>query len=393
MLMTKCCHDIDLIRHVIGRPCKRVSSFGSLSHFRHDKKPAGAGPHCLDCGVEPTCPFSAKRIYLEPVRAGHTGWPVSAVMDNEPTPRDVEEALRTGPYGRCVYDMDNDVCDHQVVSMEFEGGVTATLTTAAFTKKVCQRHTRVFGTRGELEGDGDSEIEWFDFATRTRKTIVTDVAPTGTRMTGHAGADYHLMDAFVTALRTRDPASVISGPDETLESHLIVFAAEAARRSGQVLSVPAALAYGLRGAVAEARGLDPVAGARTLPAELDAMLGRLEEGPPASVPLAPLGMAVPPSTTVPISAASSVPIAVRHALSAVLTPGTNVRESTATPTRDMGAGPSHGVSAAFSPLRFAPPGQGDEDDVNEDDIEALTAVPAGQPLRAGRASSSSSGAE
>lgn len=37
----------------------------------------------------------------------------------------------------------------QVVIVEFEGGVTASLTTVAFTEAVCVRETRVFGSAGE----------------------------------------------------------------------------------------------------------------------------------------------------------------------------------------------------------------------------------------------------
>ncbi len=356
MLMTKCCHDIDLIRHIVGKSCQRVASFGSVSHFRRDKKPPGAGMRCLSCSVEPTCPFSAKRLYLDPCREGHRGWPISGITDGEPTPPDVEEALSSGPYGRCVYECDNDVCDQQVVSMEFDGGVTATLTTAAFTHKVCQRHTRVFGTRGELEGDGDSELVWFDFATRARKVIHTGTAPATTRMTGHGGADYHLADAFVQALRQRDPTRVLSGPDETLESHLIVFAAEAARRSGQVLSVPTALKHGLHGAVAEARGGDPSSHASIVERvgpELHQALRRLERGPDDS-PMAPLGMALPPSTTAPISAAATLPPRIEAALGGVLTPSTKVHV-TAMPAHTLPAAAAAAGAGAGSPLRSPAP--------------------------------------
>ena len=42
MLLAKSCHDLDWIRHIMGAPCSRVSSFGSLYYFRPENKPAGA---------------------------------------------------------------------------------------------------------------------------------------------------------------------------------------------------------------------------------------------------------------------------------------------------------------------------------------------------------------
>jgi len=44
---------------------------------------------------------------------GRTGWPLSIVTE-VPDIESVTEAINTGPYGRCVYDCDNDVVDNQV---------------------------------------------------------------------------------------------------------------------------------------------------------------------------------------------------------------------------------------------------------------------------------------
>ncbi len=233
MLLAKSCHDLDWLRHVMGKPMRRVSSFGSLMHFRRDDRPAGAADRCLDCGVEAQCPYSARRIYLERFRAGHTGWPVD-VITSDLTEAGVTAALRDGPYGRCVYACDNDVVDHQVVNIEFDGGPTATFTMTAFTE-MSDRKTRIFGTRGRIEGDGRM-LRVLDFLTDREETIDTR-APAGSILGGHGGGDYRLMQGFVAAVGERDPAKILSGPAETLESHLAVFAAERARREGRVVEI------------------------------------------------------------------------------------------------------------------------------------------------------------
>ncbi|CAG8554875.1 11181_t:CDS:10 [Ambispora leptoticha] len=122
---------------------KSVSSFGNLRHFRASNKPKDAGDakRCLDCAAEPSCPYSAKRIYLDRAKRGSRGWPVSVITDIEDI-ENVTKALENGPYGRCVYECDNDVVDNQIVNMEFENGTTASCTMIAFTESICARKTR-----------------------------------------------------------------------------------------------------------------------------------------------------------------------------------------------------------------------------------------------------------
>jgi len=234
MLLAKSCHDLDWIRYVMGVPCRRVSSFGSLRHFRKEEQPEGAADRCVDCTVEGACPYSALKIYgRDRLEKGHTGWPLD-VLTPEPTAESVDEALRTGPYGRCVYACDNDVVDHQVVNMEFEDDRTASFTMTAF-NKAGHRKTRIFGTRGEVYGNGQT-IEVFDFL--TDQTEVIDTSKTDASILGgHGGGDYGLMHSFVTAVAEGDQSRILSGPQETLESHLMVFAAEEARRQGTVVPI------------------------------------------------------------------------------------------------------------------------------------------------------------
>ncbi len=234
MLLAKSCHDLDWLRYVVDRPARRVSSFGSLRHFRPDGAPDGAADRCLDCPVQSQCPYSAVKIYLRAVEQGRTGWPVAVIVP-EVTVESVREALRTGPYGRCVYRGDNDVVDHQVVNLEFDGGATGVFTMCGFTQ-MGHRRTRLFGTRGQLTGDG-RYVERYDFLTDETETIDTE-ADAGDITGGHGGGDDGLMTAFAEALNHQRPEPILSGPGESLESHLTVFAAEDARRKGTVEPVP-----------------------------------------------------------------------------------------------------------------------------------------------------------
>ncbi|MFJ3207139.1 Gfo/Idh/MocA family protein [Streptomyces flaveolus] len=233
MLLAKSCHDIDWLGHLIGRPVEQVSSFGGLYHFRPENKPEGAGDQCVSCSVERDCAYSAVRIYErflgDPV---HERWPLGVLTDDV-SEAGLRKALADGPYGTCVYAGRNDVVDHQVVNLQYAGGVTASFTMTAFTA-LDFRRTRIFGTGGSLDGDG-RRIVLHDFLTDT--TDVFDLDPDGgaSAADGHGGADNELLRAFVTAVATGDHSAVTSGPYETLRSHQVVWAAEQARHQSTVV--------------------------------------------------------------------------------------------------------------------------------------------------------------
>jgi predicted dehydrogenase len=220
MLLAKSCHDLDLMAWFVGRPCSRVASFGSLRHFRPEEAPAGAPERCTDgCPVEESCPFSAPRFYLRPYRS----WPwsdVSLADDIESRRR----GLETGPYGRCVYRAGNDVVDHQVVSLEFEGGATGTFGMHGFAAAPL-RTIALSGTRGELVGAFErGEIRVLPHGGSMPEDIRVPYTPVG-----HGGGDEGLLRHFLRQMQRGAAGQLLASGRASLESHLIGFAAERAR--------------------------------------------------------------------------------------------------------------------------------------------------------------------
>jgi predicted dehydrogenase len=137
---------------------------------------------------------------------------------------------------------DNDVLDNQVVSMKFDSGATVTFTCVAFSKDVCQRRTTFFGELGEIQGDGEDCIRHTDFVTGTTKAYYASQiieTPTSSMLGGHGGGDFHLIHNFVAAVRHQDQSLLACTVRQALESHLLVFDAEAARHQNSVIQLGA----------------------------------------------------------------------------------------------------------------------------------------------------------
>lgn len=236
MLLAKSCHDMDWIRYVMDKPCVEVHSFGSLHHFNSANQPAGAADRCVDCPheVELNCPYSALKIYMrDRVVKGNFGWPTD-VITSDLTVEGVMKAIKEGPYGRCVYKCDNDVVDHQVVNMKFEDGTTANFTMTAFCND--GRQTRICGTRGSIYCD-EQHIYLTNFLTGEKTDIDTKIINDNGVLSGHGGGDGGLMDAFIHALSTDDPSYILTGLDDTLNSHTMAFEAENSRKQNKAVTL------------------------------------------------------------------------------------------------------------------------------------------------------------
>ncbi len=243
MILQKCCHDMDIILWLMNKSCTKVSSMGSLTYFKPENAPEGSTMRCTeDCKVKDTCPFNAERFYL----GDKTDWPVS-VISADTSLEARRHALETGPYGRCVFHCDNNVVDHQVANMEFEGGATASLTMCAFTPDPA-RSIEVMGTKGCIHADmhkfgrdaSHNEIFVFDFLTKKLETIEVD---DGGVNTGHEGADEQLTMGFVKEVAAHNAEGRTSA-SRSVESHLMSLAAEKARVENRVVDMAEMWAMG-----------------------------------------------------------------------------------------------------------------------------------------------------
>ena len=225
MLISKCCHDIDFLLWLTKTRCRKITSFGSLRWFRSKNAPEGSAERCIDCKVEAQCPFSAVDLYR--VRRdwiSNFDIPQGKTIDQV-----IEDELREGKYGRCIYHCDNDVVDHQIVSMEMDSEVTINFSMDLFTLKD-HRKTHICLTEGEIDGNetllrvrrfrGGAETV-YDFSNLSHQPF-------------HAGADLDIVADFIDAIHSEEKY-LRTSIDLSVESHRICFEAERSRKEQRMV--------------------------------------------------------------------------------------------------------------------------------------------------------------
>jgi len=252
-LAAKGIHDLDLVHWFAGARPLRVSSFGSLLFFREENAPPGAPERCMDgCPVFDTCEFNAYKQFVKPGKPDIpmsllSGMSPGAVLDYVRNPRfrtlaavieqDISEAnvlrnLSETTNGRCVFRSDNEVADHQTVSIEYENGVTVSFALNAFSL-IWERTLNLHGTKGEIRSadfSGRLDVRTYNPARHATERI---------RYHGiiHGGGDETILVRFADAIMRESTDQVLTLANDALESHLLCFAAEQARETGTVVDV------------------------------------------------------------------------------------------------------------------------------------------------------------
>ena len=233
-ILAKCSHDLDLVQAYAKSECDTVSSIGDLTFFKEENAPEGAADRCVLCKHMETCPYSAKRIYVDDWhKAGEPrfSWPYSKISLQVPlTEEALMKGITEGPLGRCAFKCPTDLVDHQMVQMQFKNGVKASLK-MLFGGDVGRRYV-FFCTMGELVFDErDEAIVVMPYG--EDKEIITEFGDPKENKRGHGGGDGELLLELYNVVTGASAGKTTL--KESVECHLMGISAEESRHAGGAL--------------------------------------------------------------------------------------------------------------------------------------------------------------
>lgn len=216
MILAKACHDLDIIKYLVGSDCIKLSSFGNLNYFKKENTPKGAADYCYKCKVE--CPFNAYKFY----KANPMWALIFSVNPN------LDEVLKDESltYTKCVYKLDNDAPDNQVVNLEFASGVVASLTVTAFSKET-HRQIKIHGSLGEIEADLEAKTIILKPYLGDDEKI--DLTKFTNEFEFHQGGDNNMLVDFAKNVRDNTKVSTLTDINYSVTSHIMALDAEESR--------------------------------------------------------------------------------------------------------------------------------------------------------------------
>jgi hypothetical protein len=206
-----------------------VVSYGGLTYFREENAPPEAAERCVDCSLRNSCIYSATEFYLR----WRDTWPHNVVAPPPDTVEMRRKVIETGPYGRCVWKLDNDVCDDQTVLLRFASGAHGTLGLHGLSAENT-RTIRILFDRAELTGNllrGQLTVSHFTGTTDQFRIEEIELPP---ETDSHGGGDLHLIHSLYEHLTEGKHASLVTSLESSLPSHALAFLAEESRKEGAV---------------------------------------------------------------------------------------------------------------------------------------------------------------
>jgi len=208
LMLTKCCHDLDILNWLSGSRASKVASFGGASHFRPNPRLPRL---CRDCDEKCDFRFDARDAFV--------------LM----TPEEREE-LDEREADLCVYNAKKDIADNQTAIIEYENCLRAAFSVTLFSP----RETRtcfVSGTKGQLTGDFGRGRIALTRPGRSEEEVIMVESYGG----GHAGADQNAWRDFISHIvNGTKPAA---GAEEGFESAMAALGANMSMNSGEVVNL------------------------------------------------------------------------------------------------------------------------------------------------------------
>ena len=221
-ILTKCSHDFDIITWLMNKKPTRVSSFGDLYFFKAKNKPLNSSNKCHNCPLGYECDFNAYKFYMD-----NRDW-LKPFAGKDLTDEKLDNFLKTSDFGHCVFDMDNDTVDHQVVNIEFEDKTTASLTMNAFSR-YCYRDIKIFGTKGDLVANFEDKIIHVNLYNYKNESFNIDVSKLTDDFGGHGGGDAIMFKEVLDYLLFDKKTNSLTILSESVVSHKMAFLADESR--------------------------------------------------------------------------------------------------------------------------------------------------------------------
>lgn len=203
LLNTKCSHDMDMINQVVPGNPKFISSFGSNSIF----KPGRGADFCsAECQEYGSCRYIDKNVYK----------------------------YSTADTTLCPYNVDSDIVDHQVVSMEFDSGATAVFTLTMHSDKG-NRYIFIHGTDGSIKAEFDDQKVILKLTGQADRIFMPDDTKGS-----HGGGDKVLCDFFSDCIKN---GIVINQLSDGITASAMALAADKSRIDKNVIDLGALINY------------------------------------------------------------------------------------------------------------------------------------------------------
>src|SRR6056297_20545 len=223
IILTKSCHDMDIINWYMGEEIESIFSEGSLEFFKKENAPENSTERCINCPIK-DCRYKAENIYLLNKKQGINQ--LEKKISTEDTLEARKSSLEKTDYGKCVWKCDNNVCDNQDVIIKFKNG-----NQACFNLNIgpsLEREIHLYFEYGKIIGFfHKGYIKKIEYGTEphSEKREKIEIP----YKSNHGGGDKALLENLITTVKDNKINKNKSTAEESLISHLMAFAAEKSR--------------------------------------------------------------------------------------------------------------------------------------------------------------------